>query len=46
MAFLSSLNSAEAHALLLGLLVGSGFGLPVNEDILLLTAAALTLMGV
>lgn len=45
-AFLPSLNSAEAYALLLGLLVGSGFGLPVNEDILLLTAAALTRRGV
>jgi membrane protein DedA with SNARE-associated domain len=46
MAFLQSLQGFEAYALLLGLLVGSGFGLPVNEDILLLGAAALTLKGV
>ncbi|WP_156955216.1 DedA family protein [Polaromonas glacialis] len=46
MAFLHSLQGVEAYALLLGLLVGSGFGLPVNEDILLLGAAALTLKGV
>ena len=42
MAFLHSLQGVEAYALLLG----SGFGLPVNEDILLLGAAALTLKGV
>lgn len=46
MAFLHSLQGWQAYALLLGLLVGSGFGLPVNEDILLLGAAALTLKGV
>lgn len=46
MAFLQSLQGIEAYALLLGLLVGSGFGLPVNEDILLLASAALTLKGV
>lgn len=46
MAFLQSLQGIEAYALLLALLVGSGFGLPVNEDILLLLAAALTLKGV
>ena len=46
MAFLQSLQGFEAYALLLGLLVGSGFGLPVNEDILLIGAAALTLKGV
>lgn len=46
MAFLHSLQGFEAYALLLGLLVGSGFGLPINEDILLLVAAALTLKGV
>ncbi|MDB5884463.1 MAG: putative rane protein, partial [Polaromonas sp.] len=46
MAFLQSLQGMQAYALLLGLLVGSGFGLPVNEDILLLGAAALTLKGV
>ena len=43
---LQSLQGFPAYALLLGLLVGSGFGLPVNEDILLLGAAALTLRGV
>jgi membrane-associated protein len=32
--------------MLFGLLFGSGFGLPVNEDILLLGAAALTLKAV
>lgn len=42
MAFLHSLQGVEAYALLLG----SGFGLPVNEDILLLGVAALTLKGV
>ena len=46
MAFLQSLQGFPAYALLLGLLVGSGFGLPINEDILLLGAAALTLRGV
>ena len=46
MAFQQSLQGFEAYALLLGLLVGSGFGLPVNEDILLIGAAALTLKGV
>lgn len=46
MAFLQSLQGVPAYALLLGLLVASGFGLPINEDILLLAAAALTLRGV
>ena len=46
MAFLHSLQGFEAYALLLGVLVGSGFGLPINEDILLLVAAALTLKSV
>jgi membrane protein DedA with SNARE-associated domain len=46
LAFLQSLQGIEAYALLLALLVGSGFGLPVNEDLLLLAAAALTLKGV
>lgn len=46
MSFLQSLQGIEAYALLLALLVGSGFGLPVNEDILLLGAAALTLKSV
>jgi membrane protein DedA with SNARE-associated domain len=46
MAFLQSLQGIPAYALLFGLLFGSGFGLPINEDILLLAAAALTLKGV
>jgi membrane protein DedA with SNARE-associated domain len=46
MGFLLSLQGLQAYALLLAVLVGSGFGLPVNEDILLLLAAALTLKGV
>lgn len=46
MAFLQSLQGLPAYALLLAVLVGSGFGLPVNEDILLVVAAALTLKGV
>ncbi|HZY18144.1 MAG TPA: DedA family protein [Ramlibacter sp.] len=46
MAFLQSLQGPAAYALLFAVLVGSGFGLPVNEDLLLLAAAALTLRGV
>jgi membrane protein DedA with SNARE-associated domain len=46
MASLQSLQGLPAYGLLLGLLVASGFGLPINEDILLLTAAALTLRNV
>ena len=46
MAFLQSLQGVQAYGLLMALLVGSGFGLPVNEDVLLLLAAALTLKGV
>jgi membrane-associated protein len=46
MSSLQALQGFPAYALLFGLLVGSGFGLPVNEDILLLGAAALTLKGV
>jgi membrane protein DedA with SNARE-associated domain len=46
MAFLQSLQGFPAYALVFGILVGSGFGLPMNEDILLVTAAALTLSGV
>lgn len=46
MAFLQALQGVEAYALVLGLLVASGFGLPINEDILLMIAAALTLGGV
>lgn len=46
MAFLQSLQGWPAYALLFGALAASGFGLPINEDILLLVAAALTLQGV
>lgn len=46
MAFLQSLQGLPAYGLLFGLLFASGFGLPINEDILLLAAAALTLQGV
>ena len=46
MAFLQSLQGLPAYGLLFGVLVASGFGLPINEDILLLLAAALTLRGV
>lgn len=46
MAFLQSLQGFPAYALVFGILVASGFGLPMNEDILLVTAAALTLSGV
>jgi membrane protein DedA with SNARE-associated domain len=46
MSSLYSLEGFPAYALAFGLLVGSGFGLPINEDILLLGAAALTLKGV
>ena len=46
MAFLQSLQGLPAYGLLFGVLAASGFGLPINEDILLLAAAALTLRGV
>ena len=46
MSSLYSLEGFPAYALVFGLLLGSGFGLPINEDILLLGAAALTLKGV
>lgn len=46
MAFLHSLQGFPAYSLLFGLLFASGFGLPINEDILLLVAAALTLKDV
>lgn len=45
-AFLQSLQGVPAYALVFGALAGSGFGLPVNEDVLLMLAAALTLRGV
>lgn len=43
---LQSLQGAPAYGLLLVLLVGCGVGLPMNEDIVLLAAAALTLQGI
>ncbi|WP_082522250.1 DedA family protein [Ramlibacter sp. Leaf400] len=46
LAMLQALQGWPAYLLVFGLLVGSGFGLPINEDILLLVAAALTLRGV
>lgn len=46
LAFLQSLHGWPAYALLLALLAASGFGLPINEDVLLLGAAALTLRGI
>jgi membrane protein DedA with SNARE-associated domain len=46
MGFLQSLQGWPAYALLFGALAASGFGLPINEDLLLLAAAALTLRGI
>ncbi|GAC1531382.1 MAG: hypothetical protein NVS2B4_10730 [Ramlibacter sp.] len=46
MAFLQSLQGGPAYALVFGVLATSGLGLPVNEDILLMVAAALSLRGV
>jgi len=46
MAFLQSLQGVPAYALLFALLFSCGIGAPMNEDIVLLAAAALTLKGV
>jgi membrane protein DedA with SNARE-associated domain len=46
MAFLQSLQGLPAYGVLFAVLAASGFGLPINEDILLMAAAALTLQGV
>jgi len=46
MAFLQTLQGVPAYALLFVLLFSCGIGAPMNEDILLLGAAALTLQGV
>jgi membrane protein DedA with SNARE-associated domain len=43
---LQSLQGVPAYAMMFGLLFGCGVGLPMNEDIVLLAAAALTLKGV
>ena len=44
--FLQSLQGLPAYALMLALLFSCGIGAPMNEDIVLLAAAALTLQGV
>jgi membrane protein DedA with SNARE-associated domain len=44
--FLHSLSGLPAYSLLFALLFSCGIGAPINEDILLLAAAALTLQGV
>jgi len=46
MAFLQSLQGLPAYALLFALLFSCGIGAPMNEDIVLLAAAALTLKGI
>ena len=46
LAQLAALQGVPAYALLFGLLFGCGIGAPMNEDIVLLVAAALTLNGV
>ena len=43
---LQSLQGLSAYALLFALLFACGIGAPMNEDIVLLVAAALTLVGV
>lgn len=44
--FLESLQGFPAYALLFGLLFACGINAPINEDIVLIVAAALTLRGV
>lgn len=46
MAFLQSLQGPPAYSLLFALLFSCGIGAPMNEDIVLLAAAALTLKGI
>ncbi len=46
MTFLQALQGLPAYALVYAVLAGSGFGLPMNEELLLIAAAALTLRGV
>ena len=46
LAFLQSLQGFPAYATMFGLLVLCGLGFPINEDIVLLVSAALTLSGV
>lgn len=44
--YLQTLQGVPAYALVLGLLLACGIGAPMNEDIVLLIASALTLNGV
>jgi membrane protein DedA with SNARE-associated domain len=44
--YLQTLQGLPAYSLVLGLLVACGIGAPMNEDIVLLIASALTLSGV
>jgi len=46
LAFLQTLQGFPAYALLFALLFSCGIGAPINEDILLVAAAALTLKGI
>ncbi len=46
LAHLAALQGAPAYGLMFALLVACGIGAPMNEDIVLLVAAALTLTGV
>jgi membrane protein DedA with SNARE-associated domain len=46
LAQLAALHDAPAYALVFALLVACGIGAPLNEDVVLLVAAALTLTGV
>lgn len=46
LAFLHTLQGIPSYSLVLALLIACGIGAPVNEDIVLLVAAALTLSGV
>ena len=46
LAFLDTLHGPPAYGLLFVLLLACGIGAPINEDIVLLVAAALTLKGV
>lgn len=46
LAHLAALQGGPAYALVFALLVACGIGAPMNEDIVLLVAAALTLTGV
>lgn len=45
MAFLHALQGLPAYGLLFGALAASGFGLPINEDILLLLVASALILS-